>query len=222
MHYALNGKYPIETKEHVKTAMDYFSKYISRFNHDDRVTFSCNIEKRATDLGVVVDNGLIHNYTRVMSKHAALSPDFKRNMAKRKHLCKTSGRMIKTSSGRFDAAEILDKIAAIGDKVPVVALIKTLEEFDKKAGLVYEYDKAILDPVMTVCGSLVNPKYDAIKLAGDITDYDVVDISKNPEQLEKLSSVFPGDVVENFKKNPIETVISLNDMEKDLFSKTVA
>jgi len=222
MHYALNGKYPIETKEHIKTAMDYFSKYISRFNHDDRVTFSCNIEKRATDLGVVVDNGLIHNYTRVMSKHASLSPDFKRNMDKRRHICKSSNRMIKTASGRVSAVEVLDKLAALAENVPVIALIKTIEEFDKKAGLVFEYDKTILDPVMTVCGSLVNPKYDAVKVAGDITDYDVVDISKNHEQLEKLASVFPSDVVENFKKNPIETVISFNDMEKDLFSKTVA
>jgi len=222
MHFALHDKYPIETKEHVKTAMDYFSKYMSRFNHNDRVEFSCNIEKRANELNIPINKDWINNYTRILNKNAALSPDFKNNINKRKTICKSSGKHIKTASGKIDACEILDKIAEIGNKVPPIALIKTIEEFDKKAGLQYEYDKTILDPVMTVCGSLINSEYDAVKIAGDITDYKIFKLSKNSEAIQKLASAFGDKFINEFKNNPIETIINLNDIEKEHFVNNIS
>lgn len=222
MHYALRGKYPIETEEHIKTAVDYFNKYLTRFNPMDRAVIAINIEKRATDLNVVLDNNWITNYSRMFKKGSMISPDFERNIELRKQACLIGNIKIKVGDKIEDAEEMLAKIATLSKDTPGIALVKVLEEFDKQANLQSHYDDDIVDPVITVFGSFVNPEYDAVKIGKKLTDYSLIKTSRNNEMLQKIASKFGDDFVNEFKKGPVEKINSLTPPEKSLFVETIA
>ena len=62
MHYAIPAKkkYPIETADQVKTAAAYFDKYLESFHPAERATIASAMEKRASDLGVFINNDWLH------------------------------------------------------------------------------------------------------------------------------------------------------------------
>lgn len=214
MHYALKDKYPIETAEQVKTAVDYFDKFIGRFAPMDRVTAATNIEKRADDLSVDVDRDWITNYARVMKKEAQMSPDFDRNIEARKQLCQQRHTTVMAHGEQVKAAELLDRVLEHRDVMPNIVLMKAIAEFDKQASLTPEYDNRITDPVITVFGSLTNPKFDAVKVAGDMTDYDVRSATRNATKMEKVASKFGAKFSEKLKSNPVEAASNLRAPER--------
>lgn len=223
MHYALKGKYPIETEEHVKTAVDYFDTYLSRFNPMDRAAAATNIEKRADELGVDVSRDWITNYSRMLKKEAAISPDFKRNIQLRKNACLKDGIRVTVGGKEVDAIQLLDKVASLNDGcIHGIAIVKALEAFDKLANFEFRYDNDIIDPVLTVFGSLRVPEYDAEKITGNITDYDLVKMSRKSDILEKVANVFTQKVADNFKKHPVKTVQSMTVPERNLFEEAIA
>lgn len=215
MRYAIDGKYPIETKEQLTKTAAYFDKYLDRFHPMDRVTVASALEKRANELGICLDNGWIKNYSRALNDNAILSPDFDKNIEMRKYAC--SGKVIKN----IKAEEFLEKIAEISKISKPKNVVDALFEFDKLANLEYQWDKSIVDPVMTVFGSLNNPEYDAVKLAGEITDYKVKKIAANENEIVKLASVLGKQFQSDFIKSPVETIKKLNEIEKLAFCNTV-
>lgn len=222
MHYALKGKYPIETEDHVKTAVDYFDKFLSRFSPMERATAATNIEKRADDLNVDVSRDWITNYSRMLKKDAAISPDFQRNIQLRKEACMKDGIKVNVGGGEVDAVQLLDKVATLTDGVHGIAIVKALEAFDKLANLEYRYDNDIVDPVLTVFGSLRAPEYDAEKIASDVTNYDLIRMSRKKDILEKVASSFTQDLADNFRKQPVETFKGMAPPERSLFLEIAA
>ena len=89
------------------------------------------------------------------------------------------------------------------------------------ANLQYHYDNKLLDPVLTVFGSLVNPEYDAVKIADGLTNYDIIRISKDSNKMEKIAEVFSGRFIDEFKKDPVKSVEALGMPAKSLFSETI-
>ena len=221
MHYVLKDQYPIETEEHVKTAVDYFDKYLKRFSPVERVTAAVNIEKRATVLNMPLERGWITNYSRMFKDGAAISPDFDRNIKLRKEACISGNIQIEIGDKKIDAVELLDKIATLKSNGEAIKLIEALTEFDKQANLQYHYDNRIVDPILTVFGSLVNPEYDAVKIAEDLTNYDVVRISRDSTKIEKLAEMFSSKFAEKFKQDPVQAVSLLGAPAKKLFVETV-
>jgi len=223
MHFALKGKYPIETEEHVKTAVGYFDKYLGRFSPMDRAAAATNIEKRAEILGVDVNRDWITNYSRMLKKEAEISPDFQRNIQLRKDACLKEGIKMSVGDKEVDAIQLLDKVASLntGD-IHGIAIVKALEAFDKLANFEYRYDNDIIDPVLTVFGSLRAPEYDAEKISGNVTDYDLVKMSRNNDVLEKVASAFTQEVADNFKKSPVKTVQSMTHPEQSLFLEKIS
>jgi len=223
MHYALRGQYPIETEEHVKTAVDYFDTYLSRFSPMDRAAAATNIEKRADDLGVDISRDWITNYSRMLKKEAAISPDFERNIQLRKDACLKDSIKVTVGGIEVEAIPLLDKVASLNDgDIHGIAIVKALEAFDKLANFEFRYDNDIVDPVLTVFGSLRAPEYDAEKIAGNITDYDLVKMSRKGEVLEKMASTFTQEVSDNFRKHPVKTVQNMTAPERNLFEEAVA
>jgi len=222
MHFALRGKYPIETEKHIKTAVDYFDKHLSRFSPMDRAAAATNIEKRAEALSADISRDWITNYSRMLKREAAISPDFDRNIQLRKEACIKDKIKVNVGGKEINAVELLDKIASIKEGVHGIAIVKTLDAFDKLANLQYRYDDDIVDPVLTVFGSLRAPEYDAEKIAGNKTNYDLIRMSRKEEVIEKVAGAFSAEVAENFKKQPVKTFKAMTPPEQSLFEEAVA
>lgn len=219
MHYALGKKYPIETKEQVKIAEDYFTKYLTRFDPADRVIAASNIEKRANQVGAGISEGWITNYSRMTKISAQISPTFEHNINLRKEACDETVEIQGRSVSAYDALDKIAQLRAEGAKGEL--LIQALEEFDKVACLENDYDSTIVDPVMTVYGNLSNPEFDTVKLAEGITDYSAKRASCDEEVLTKIASTFGNEVAESFKNYPMNTLLSTTGPELDILSSMI-
>jgi|SRR5271157_104181 len=219
MKYALKQQFPIETKEQLLKTASYVEKYLTRFEPKDRVAIACNIEKRAHELGVYMDCDWIHNYSRVFNNYHAISPDFDKNMELRKHACEN--RTIEVEKKQVKMNDVLDKISSeIKTKTPLI-VIDELFEFDKLAGLEYQWDKSIVDPVFTVYGSLNNAKYDARIMFGHTTDYDLEKIASIPTEIEELGKRLGKRNVHTFLADPVGTVDKMDVKQKEIMRNTV-
>lgn len=214
MHYALHNRYPIETDRQVKTACLYFKKNLHRLSPNDRVTAACNIEKRAEDLNVPLSSGWVTNYSRVMKKGAGYSPDFERSMDMRKNACLTFNVQVSISDRKVPAAGIVESLTKTASERSPIETLKAIEEFDKLANLVSHYDTRIHDPYMTVFGSLRSPEWDAEKVAGSKSQYDVIRASRSQETLEKVSGLMGKGFADSFAKEPLKALVSLKATER--------
>jgi hypothetical protein len=210
MRYAIDGKYPIETKDQLSKTASYFDKYLVRFHPKERVKIAATLEKRAQELGVYLDNGWVKNYSRAVSEDPVLSPDFQKNLEMRKHACNG----IKFSD-EISASDCIDRISELTKTAPSYKIEKLLDntktaalykivdiifDFDKRANLEYQWDKTIVDPVMTVFGSMNNPEYDAIKIAGELTNYKIKRIASNEQEVSKIASAMGKNFQTEFSK----------------------
>ncbi len=222
MHYALNNKYPIETQEQVKLAEEYFSKYLNRLEPAHRVVVASNIEKRAEELGMDTTNkDWVVNYSRMAKEARQISPTFEVNLVMRKEAMQDKAdTVIKIDGKQVRAGDALMKIAemkvagAHGD-----VLVQTIEEFDKVAGLEFAYDDAIVDPVLTVYGNLANAKFDAVKIAGDLTDYDIKSKANNEDILTKIAEQFGNEAAQRFHETPLTATLEYRDPELGVLTK---
>lgn len=221
MRYALKNEFPIENEGHIKTAMAYFDKYFKRFGSMDRAVIAGNIEKRANELGINLNSNWVTNYARMFKKEAAISPDFDRNMALRKDACVKGNLKILIDGKSLDASEMLDKIAVLKTNTPGKAIVTALIEFDKLANLEHHYDNDVIDPILTVYGSLRNPEFDAVKVAGNITNYKAIKLSRDQSSMNKVAAKFGEEFVNDYKKGPIEKLGSLPPAELSLFIETI-
>lgn len=223
MKYALKGKYPIETKDQLEKTANYFDRYLSRFHPKDRVEFASAIEKRANDLGVVIGNDWVRNYSRAFTTKA-ISPDFNHNMDLRKHAC--INKKISVDGKEVNACDLIDSIKLGVNDNGAYNTVDTLFAFDKIAGLEYQWDKSILDPIMTVFGSLNNSTFDSEVVVGNLTNYDLKKIAsdysnKQPGKTKGLDSYFTKQASDSFVSDPVGTVNKMSAMEKEAFLKIV-
>ena len=219
-HCALDNRYPLNTKEQVKTACDYFSHHITKFLPEERVKIASSIKKRAAQLRVKADYDWVHNYSRFMDKQASYSPDFERNIEQRREWLRYHGveKIAAATNVVTDSKPLLEKIAAHKDSITPQEMAICLGEFDKVAGISQDYDIEINDHIMSVVGSRANPKYDAVKLAHGVTHYDLMNVRCDEEKMEKIASVFNDNVIEAFRENPVDAVIKMRNSEKVVFS----
>lgn len=214
MHYALKNRYPIETDRQVKTACAYFQKNLHRFSPNDRVVAACSIEKRAEELSVPLDESWVTNYSRVMKPGASYSPDFERSMGMRKEACLTFGVQVDVSGKKVTGSDVVESLVKTASERSPIETMKAVEEFDKLANLESHYDTRILDPYMTVFGSLRDPEWDAEKVAGSKTQYDVIRASRTPETLEKVAKVMGKGFADQFAKEPLKALVGLKAAER--------
>jgi hypothetical protein len=217
MKYAFDRKYPIETEDQLVKAAEYFDKHLTRFRPEDRIKIAGQLDKRSCELGVNLNKDWIINYTR-LEKSASLSPDFKSAMKMRKEACIRRSVKIIAGNDEIKAEAFVDGIIKCANKMSPKELMLSVFDFDKKAGIEYLYDNEILDPVITVFGSLNNPEFDAIKVAGDATQYDLIRASRDREKLAKLQNKLGEDFTSGFKSNPIKSIEKMGRIEKEVLS----
>jgi hypothetical protein len=201
MHYALKGKYPIETLDQLTKTAEYFDKFITRFAPQERVFAARNIEKRASELDTYIDRDWIKNYSRSMNNNASVSPEFHKNMELRKRAC--LNKTVTINGKQFDAVQILNKIESEIDKHGALIVVDELTDFDKLAGIEYQWDKSILDPIMTVYGSAIDPEFDAVKVAGNYTNYDIKKLASETDVLGLIAKRIGNKEARKFFKDPI-------------------
>ena len=221
MHFALRNEFPIENEGHIKTAMAYFDKYLKRFSALDRAVVAANIEKRANALNINIDSDWVTNYSRMFKDGAEISPDFNRNMGLRKDACVKGEIKIMVDNKSVNASDMLDKISALKGEAPGKAIVTALVEFDKLANLEHHYDADVIDPVLTVYGSLRNAEYDAVKVAADITNYQAVKLSRDQDAMNKVAKKFGEEFVQEFRAKPIEKLGTLTPPELSLFTEAI-
>lgn len=220
MRFALNGQYPIDTKEQLEKAAEFFDTNLSRFHPNERAKIASALDDQAAVLRVNLDKDWIINYNR-MNKSASLSPVFKNSMTLRKQACirhKVELPKIASIDKTPNPCEIIDEIIKTSGKYSTTDLLETVIEFDKRAGIEYLYDNEIFDPYLTVFGDINNPRYDSVKLAGDATQYDLVRASRDMDKIASIKDKFGESFTKSFQKNPITSLNKLASPEKTVLS----
>jgi hypothetical protein len=201
--------YPIETVEQIKTAAAYFDKYIDKFHPSERITIAGSMEKQASALNVSINSDWMHNYSR---KSPSYSPEFDLHMKMRKEA--SMGKKIGFNGKVINAAELLDKISSLKGHIKPDEMINLIDDFDKKAGLVSNYDKNIRDPFFTVHGSSINPRFDHQKIASNMYA-DQLEIAAHKDNfISKLASSYGKDFADGFKQDPINVYESMPTPDK--------
>ena len=223
MKFALKDKYPIDTIDQVKTANQYFKDNLTKFAPPLRGVAAYNLEKRAGQLGVYLNEPWIKNYARGFKKVAKMSPSFEYDMETRKTACKNGRIEIDVGGKKLKGEDIISDMLkeAKAGRFSTSLAVAAISKFDKLAGLEVEYDRTIADPLMTVYGDNVNPEYDAVKIAAKIslTNYDLLRMSHEKDSLEKIASVFTKKVSTEFARHPVKTFYTMSNVEKNLFNE---
>lgn len=221
MHFALKSSYPIETAEQVKTAAAYFEKHISRFDFVDRSVAASSIEKRASELKIIIKNDWVKNYGRSMRKEASYSPTFEDAIKSRIEMCKVYNIKLASGDREIEALPILEKLAKLKPSLPARDMVDALAHFDKEANLDAHYDTRIYDPIFSVYGNPHDAGFDRIKLAEDLFDDDLNNASQNPSVLQSIENSFGSDVKDQFITDPVGTYGSMQMQQKTLVDDIV-
>jgi len=220
MNYALKGKYPIETKDQLVKTAAYLDRYLPRFHPRERSAFATAIEKRASDLRINLDYDWIKNYSRPMLNRSSVSPDFEKNMDMRKHACVNKD--IKINDKNVNTNELIDKIKTAASNQSAYTTVDSIFEFDKLAGLEYQWDKSILDPIMTVFGSLNHSNFDSDKIIGDYTENDLKKIASDLSgEFKKVGEYLDVKTKKEFINDPAGVVKGMSSIEKEVFLKVL-
>lgn len=207
----LRDKYPVNTVEQVKTASDYFESNITAFDPLERVLITSRLEKKASEFGLNLDRDYIKVYSRPMHKEATESPVVAANAEERKDFAKSKGvDNVKITGKDFKYADMVDKV--VKSDADMITKTKSIAQLDKVAGLDAFYDKGLQDPVSMFSSCPFNQEYDAVKIAGDMTNYD---LARMP--IEKVASCMGEDFASDFTKDRCHAVYSLGVGDKEKF-----
>lgn len=135
--YALNGKYPIHTPEHIKKAEFWFENNYPNLSIDEVLEFTTNITKEAKEQGVQLE--------KTAAEFSKLSID-KFNPDLYNHI------QVRKSSLREDMEdyrETYNDILRNADELGTVKVAFLIELLDKESGLDNYYGRSIIDPIRT-------------------------------------------------------------------------
>ena len=168
--YALNGKYPITTKEHVKKASDWFNKNFNKLSTEDQLEFVSNITKQASVLGVDFEK------TAAISSFAELDTD-RFNEDFYSHINTRKGYI---ADDQEDIIENYNHLLRSADELGTLKTAYVLELVDKDAGLDQLYGTNILDPLHAVMGTtkIASRYIDEIPVSlGDLKNLDTDELT---------------------------------------------
>lgn len=218
MKISLDKDYPIETEEQITKSAEYFDKYLTRFKPEERMKIATLLDRQSNTLGVNLDYDWIINYSRI-TKTAAISPEMKVGFKLRKEACARHKVTLKTDGFEGNPDEVLDGLMKKAeDGNTSVEIIKDLRAFDKVAGIEYLYDTEIPDPIFTVHGCSANPKFDSVKIAGNMNQYDIVDLLKDQEKLACVRERFGDAIADEFVSNPFACIKGMGTIEKEFLT----
>jgi len=190
--YALEGRYPLDSFEQVKTASSYFEEFKKSFEPEERREYCSNLLKRAEALDIQVSEEVRH-----YGGEDFATPD----MLKAAHDLRSY--VLEDEDHRSLLGALFEKAAELGPEL----FCETLSEFDKIAGLNYLYDKDIPDPYYSTFYKAAEQEYSFISGNETVTADALRDLAKvGPRALKKS---FGEDFVEEFQKDPVSIFKSL-------------
>lgn len=198
----LEGSYPIDGYDQVKTASAYFDTNWRDLNFRDRHTYCVKLAARMEELGMEVPEKI----ARYGSETYAADCDSYVE-ARRSYVLE-------------DAHDTLDMLIEKRAQVSPGVFAEALAEFDRMNNLNWHWDAQIADPWYSTFGPSIekvadldqNWRFDAVGCR--INDEDLKTFANN--RGERLKSYFGDDIAKEFIKNPRKTFEGLTD-EKKLF-----
>ena len=202
-HFALPGKYPLDTAENVAKASNYFDKYAYNMTLDERHLYAKNTYSRASALNVKV--------SKEISKYAAANYGdnsiLEQSLSMRRSLLEENSPIRKEFT----------KVSSYKIKAQPEELAKVLYQLDKEAGLTKYYDGYLKDPYESVCGisKIANFIYNKDHIY--MTEKDLVDLTKNKEKV--LKNYFGDTLLKGLKSDGVEAFLALPDDSKDIIAR---
>lgn len=131
-------RYPIDTPELIKKAIEYFEKNATRFQPLEALVFAANVKKAALQEKVLTEDTVLEKYASLTSSR--FSPNWKENIRMRRPYVKEDEREV------YD--ELVEKAAEFG----VVKTAEVLEAVDRKLGVNRQWGHTIVDPYVSILG----------------------------------------------------------------------
>lgn len=140
--YALNGRYPLDSLEHVKTASEYFDTYRRHFTPAERREFAVKLAGRMIELHLPVPETTL----KYAGPGYAPEHEFKLAMDLRRNVI---------LDNRYH--DLLNLLIEKTAELEPEAFCPVLEEFDKCAGVNNYYDGGVPDAYLSTYGWRTQP-----------------------------------------------------------------
>ncbi len=182
----LNGKYPVDSMSQVKEAMAYFEEYRRKLEPADRHTYCVKLASRMAELNMPVPEEIARYGAETYGADAESMVLYRRGIVEE------------------SLVPALDALLEKRAQVPPLAFASALEQFDKLAGLNWEWDSKVPDPYFSTFGPSIE------KLAELSWSWDQNGARVDLQDLEHLArngksalkKQFGNDFMESFAKNP--------------------
>lgn len=190
--YALGNKYPLDSYEQVKKAAAYFDEYGRSFSPEQRREYCQNMLKRAEALNIYVHDDVRHYGGDVFAPEETLkvAHDARRRLLQDEKL-----------------AFILDGLFSQRKELGPELYATALSEFDKLAGLEFEYDKDVPDPFFSTFLKQAEAEFSEVIGNDMITEETLRFVSKVGSRA--LKNTFGEDFMVEFQKDPVGIFKSL-------------
>jgi hypothetical protein len=181
--FALRGSYPIDTKNLVKQAMEYFDQHRKEFDPRDARDFARNVEQRARDLDVQTEGTSIGKFASdEYGDQLGIQFTARKMLAKEAHI-----------QDRYD------KLLEYRNALTVDQFVDILTELDKKAGMDRQWGRILNHPYEATLAE----KKASIAFTVDIDNdtYDSLQVKqalKNPD----LDSLYGSGMISQLRSDP--------------------
>lgn len=200
-HFALKGRYPIDSYPQVKQAVAYFVDYGPQFPPEHRHEYCANLSKRASALGVEMPRHM----RKYGGSEYAPEEDLQAAMEMRRNVIMSP-----------EVADVLEKIAAMRATLPPIVFAQILSEFDKTAGIDQYWDQAIFDPYYSTFGLTEKTAEEECSEFVDVIGNARItgDQLKAVARTKCFKQLFGGDLHDEFKQDPVGIYKSLPREQK--------
>lgn len=206
--YALPSqrRYPLDSYSDVEKAASYYATWGQQFSPAQRREYCSNLVKRASVLGVSLDQEI----QKYGSANYASSSELEIAIA---------GRMSVLSDDTHRT--LLSKVAEQRAVLPPEDFATLLGEFDKTAGIEHLYSVDILDPYFSTFGVKVAAEDEdgSYSFGNDyVTKAQLKALAASKNARERMDA-FSEDLVADFRKHPIDIFESLPTPQKKLIAR---
>lgn len=176
--------FPIADRDETEASLLAFRKHATELPPRDRWTVAVKLAKRARELNL---------HDEFVEKLAEFTPNpaFSAHVAARREVCRTD-----------EDRNTLNQFEKVAGALPPLTRGAMLEEFDRRAGMAYHWDRRLVNP----WDSCFIVKTAATKIGDKTITKQALD-----KLLEsgKLGSLFKASMIKEFKKSPMEVFESL-------------
>jgi hypothetical protein len=196
-------RYPLDSYVNVKQASVYFDDNYKHMAPVHRREYCVNLVKRASQLGIEVSPTIQKYGSADYASPGDLEVAFS---------CRRNNLLDETHGAVLD--ELIEKRAMMEPD----SFAALLREFDEYTGLDSHYDSAVMDPYFSTYGKTATPK--AFSVGGEYVT--VKDLQKFAlTAADQLSTMYPQDMVDEFKKDPESVFNSLPTPQKKAVARLV-